>query len=91
MIPALLMIALRIQNEDSLQNWMLLIAAATASCLFSGMGIAIGLLMIVVYGLYVVVRALIVEKKAAIKRIPLWLASIAPTVIFGLGYLSLKG
>ena len=95
MIPAIMMIFLRIGEEDSVQNWELLIIAGICSCLFSGMGIAIGLLMIAVYGFYAIIRGLIVNKNEKglkrLKRIPLWLCSMVPGIIYGLAYLQLKG
>ena len=83
-IPAILMIALRIQNENRVRDWGLLSVTACAACLFSGMGIAIGLLMVAVYGLYAVVCR-------RWKRLPLWLLSLLPSLAYGFGYLQLRG
>ena len=108
-IPAILAISLRLQksrydientnkNEafGSISDWLLLIAVGVGSCLFSGMGIAIGLLMISVYGFYVVVRMLIIairEKSwgGFLIRTGLWLLSLAPGIVYGLSYFNLKG
>ena len=83
-IPAIFMLILRIQNEDTVQNWLLLTVTTCAACLFSGMGIAISLLMTAVYGAYVVVCG-------RWRRIPYWLLSMAPPIVCGLGYFWLKG
>lgn len=82
-IPAIFMIILIIQNDDSLQNWFLLAVTGCAACLLSGMGIAIGLVMIIVYGGYVIVCK-------RWRRIPLWLLSTLPSIVFGVGYYFLK-
>ncbi len=78
-IPAIFMIVLIVQNDDLLQNWLLLATTGCAACLLSGMGTAISLIMIIVYGGYVIVC-----KKR--KRIPAWLLSIFPPVLFGAGF-----
>ena len=90
-IPAILMLVLRIQEEDTVQNWVCLFISGTAICLLSGMGIAAGLIMILVYGLYIIIRAMIRGWKTGLKRIPLWLLCLAPEILFGLGYFLLKG
>lgn len=83
-IPAIFMLILRIQNDDTVPNWLLLTVTTCAACLFSGMGIAISLLMTAVYGAYVVVCG-------RWKRIPYWLLSMLPPIVCGLGYFWLKG
>lgn len=85
-IPAMLTIILRIQNEDKIGDWVQCVLIGIASCLFSGMGIAIGALMIGVYGLYALIYKVIVNRKNSIKRVFLWLLSLLPSVLFGLGY-----
>lgn len=92
MIPLFLTLAVKLQgeNEDTVSNWILLGVSGCAACLFSGMGIAIGLLMIAVYGAYVVIRGIIVRKKEGWKRVPLWLLSMAPGLIYGIGYYLLR-
>ncbi len=82
-IPALFMIILTIQNNDSFLNWVLLAITGCAASLLSGMGIAIGLLMIIVYGGYVIACK-------RWRRIPLWLLSTLPSIVFGAGYYFLK-
>ena len=42
------------RSERGVRDWGLLSVTVCAACLFSGMGIAIGLLMVAVYGLYAV-------------------------------------
>ncbi len=92
MIPLFLTLAVKLQgeNEDTVSNWILLGVSGCAACLFSGMGIAIGLLMIAIYGAYVVVRGIIVRKKEGWKRVPLWLLSMAPGLVYGIGYYLLR-
>ncbi len=81
----------RNRQSVSYRGWLLLFVAGMACCLFSGMGIAIGLIMIAVYGAYVVVKGLIVSPKSSWKQMPLWLLSLAPSIIFSIGYFRLKG
>ena len=108
-IPAVLMIMLRLQHPaqlsadkpdktalGSIRDWLLLVITGTASCLFSGMGIAIGLLMIGLYGGYVVLRMVIRSVRThawqkCIPRIALWIVSMIPSVFYGLAYMQLKG
>ena len=90
MIPAVLATVLRVQSEDSIGNWIQLALVGISCCLFSGMGIAIGALMIAVYGLYALVRSIILNWRQGLKRIPLWLLSLLPSVVFGWGYFMLK-
>ena len=103
MIPAILAIILRVQQttpqaEGSIRDWILLIFVGVSCCLFSGMGIAIGLLLLAIYGLYVVACMIVRTarhkeykwKNCAI-RVGLWLASLVPSIVYGLGYLRLKG
>ena len=82
-IPAILMQILIIQNDDSIKNWLILAVTGCAACLLSGMGIAISLIMIAVYGGYVIICK-------RWRRIPLWLASLVPAIVFGIGYYMLK-
>lgn len=91
MIPAILACILRIQVKDSAKNWLCLVLAGMACCLFSGMGIAIGVLMIAVYGFCALACKPRLEWKAAARRIPLWLLSMTPGLVFGLAYFWLKG
>ena len=71
--------------QSSLLEWITLAVTGCASCLFSGMGIAISILMISVYGIY----AVIITK--AWKMIPLWIVSVGIPIIYGYGYYMLKG
>ncbi len=85
-IPILSGLFLKIQSENTLKKWLGLILAGTASCLFSGMGIAIGVIMSAIYGLCVFLRMLILHGKQSLKTMPLWLLSMAPGIMYGLGY-----
>ena len=99
-IPSVLTMILRIQNEDRIPNWLMLAATGCAACLFSGMGIAIALLTISVYGLYTLICSVIrrIRNKeirhkwlGGLLRLAVWLLCLAPSIIYGLGYLKLKG
>jgi hypothetical protein len=103
MIPAILAIILRVQQtnpqaEGPIRDWILLIVVGVSCCLFSGMGIAIGLLLLTIYGLYVVACMIVrtarhkeYKWKSCAIRVGLWLASLVPSIVYGLGYLRLKG
>ena len=119
MIPTIMAVILRITSilyaetretgEASLgcrkekRGWLLLILAGLSCCLFSGMGIAIGMLMIGIYGLYALLYSLIrllhtrtfySSERRWVRggvRIAFWILSVAPSIIYGAGYLRLKG
>ena len=103
MIPTILAIILRVQKTTrhmvgSISDWTLLIVTGVSCCLFSGMGIAIGLLLLAIYGLYVVVCMIQrtakhseYKWKGCAIRTGLWLASLVPSIVYGLSYLRLKG
>ncbi len=84
MIPAITAIFLRIQKENRIRDWLLLGVAGCAGCLLSSMGVAIGLIMIGVFGGYAVVCK-------RWNRIPLYMLSVVPPIACGLGYFLLKG
>lgn len=84
MIPLFLFLLLQVQKEDTVGNWLWFAAAGCASCLFSGMGIAISAIMITVYGLYAVACK-------RFKRLPLLLLSLLPSLLFGFFYYQMKG
>ena len=99
-IPAVLTMILRIQNGDRVSDWFMLAATGCAACLFSGMGIAISLLTISVYGIYTLICSTIRRIKnkeikhkwlGGLARLAICLLCIAPSVVYGLGYLKLKG
>ena len=83
-IPAIFMEFLVIQEEDALKNWMLLSVTGCAACLFSGMGMAISLIMIGVYGLYAIICG-------RWRHVGYWLLAMAPSVVYGLLYYMLRG
>ena len=60
-------------------NWLWIMVTGCASCLFSGMGIAISALMIGVLGAYTIVCK-------RWREIPYFLMAILPSIIFGFGY-----
>ena len=49
------------------------------------------LIMIGVYGLYALIRGTIKDWHTGLKRIPLWLLSLVPGIVYGCGYFLLKG
>ena len=63
----------------NISNWLWIMVTGCASCLFSGMGIAISALMIGVMGAYTIVCK-------RWKEIPYFLLSMVPSLIFGFGY-----
>lgn len=83
LVPSVLLCALIIQQEDVIRSWLLLAVTSCAGCLFSGMGIAVGLLMIAVYGGYTVICR-------RWKRIPLLLLAMVPSLLFGGAYFLIK-
>ena len=83
MIPSILMLFLQLHQEDRPANWREMGMAAVASCLFSGMGAAIGVMMTAVYGGY----ALVCRK---FRGLPYYLASVLIPAVYGVGYLLLK-
>lgn len=91
MIPAISAVILKLENEDIVRNWIGLILTGTAICLFSGMGIAVGIIMITVYGLYALIRGIIINWRRGLLRIPMWLLSLIPGFVCGYGYFLLKG
>ena len=84
MIPLFLLLLLEIEKENTVSNWLWLVCGGAAACLFSGMGIAIAVILIAVYGGYAVVCR-------RWKRIPLFLLALAIPVTYGLLYMRLKG
>ncbi len=78
-IPLFLCLLLRIEKSDTKNNWILFGLSSAAGCLFSGMGIAISLVLAGIYGLYAVVLK-------RIKRIPFYLISLFFPTIFGILY-----
>lgn len=83
-IPLFLLLLLNIERKDTKLNWLMLFFASTACCLFSGMGIAISLIMCFVYGGY----AIICKR---FKRIPYLILGILPPIIYGSLYFWLRG
>ena len=63
LIPLYLLLLLKVQTEKTKENWFWFIIAVAAGCLFSGIGIAISVIMITVYGLYALI-CMVVRKKA---------------------------
>lgn len=104
MIPAIFCVIQRVQRARAdratgeISDWILLIVVGTGCCLFSGIGIAIGLLLLSAYGLYAVVCMMARaahsggrDWRGCAARAGLWLVSLAPGIVYGLSYLRLKG
>lgn len=95
-IPVILVFILQVQYRDRILDWILLVVTGTCCSLFSGMGIAIGLLLLAIYGAYVVVCMVVKTVKSGkwkgcAVKIGLWLGSMLPSIVYGLGYMRLKG
>ena len=84
MIPLAFVIYLEITEKNLWQNWMSLVLYGLAGCLFSGMGIAISLLLIASLGGY----AVICRRWG---RIWLWMLACLPPIIYGYSYYVMKG
>ncbi len=90
MIPLFLTLAVRLLKEDTFRNWLMLGVSGCAACLLSGMGIAIGILMIGVYGGYAIIRRIAEHGIDGWKRVPLWLLNMLPGLIYGIGYYMIR-
>ena len=83
-IPLFLLLLINIEKYDNTGNWIMLFLATTASCLFSGMGIAISLILCSVYGGYAFICKRFI-------RFPFLLLAVLPPIIYGLLYYWLRG
>lgn len=83
-IPLFLLLLLNIERNNTRGNWIMLFFATAASCLFSGMGIAISLIMCTIYGGY----AFICNR---FNRILYLIFGMLPPIIYGLLYFWLRG
>ena len=84
MIPLFLLLLLQIEDENTRGTWLWLAAGGCACCLFSGMGIAISLIIIAVYGIYAVICK-------RLRRILYLLAALLPSALFAFFYFQMKG
>ena len=84
-IPLLLYLFIVLNTYNYTEDWEKLIVVACAACLMSGMGITISFTIVAILGAYTIV----VYKRW--KRIPLWIASIVPSVASSIVYFYLKG
>ena len=84
-VPCLLYLFICINKRDQTADWIYVVMTGTAACLMSAMGISIGLIMIAVYGFYHIVAYL------KWKRMPLFILTIMPSIVFTLTYYYLKG
>lgn len=79
LIPVFLLLLLRIEREDSRQNWLWLGVSGCAACLVSGVGVATSAIMVAIYGGYAVLCG-------RWRRIPYLLLALLPSLTFGLLY-----
>ena len=84
MIPSILMLFLQLRSVPNGKNWFVLGISGIACCLFSGMGIAIGLIMISLLGAYI----LFCNKFAGFQY---YMLVIISPLVYGFCYLLLKG
>ena len=82
LIPLLIYLFVRINKENRVSDWLLLIVADCASCFMSGMGISIAAIMIGLYGAYHIIAY------RHWKRIPLLVLAVLPSVFYALLYLN---
>lgn len=83
-IPLILLMMLKLQEIDKKKDWIFMIVVGCASCLFSGMGIAISFIMISVYGLYTVICR-------KWNRIGYFVLMLIPSMTYGLMYYIARG
>lgn len=84
-IPLILYIFICINKRNDLSDWLKLPIICCGSCLMSGMGVSLSAIMIMIYGLYNVIAY------KNIKRLPLLILTVAPSVVFSLIYFYFKG
>lgn len=83
-IPLIIYISIRINKNNELGDWLRLPIVTCGACLLSGMGVSISAIMVGVYGIY----NIIAYKNW--KRIPIWILSLVPGVVFSLIYFFFK-
>lgn len=84
-IPLLFYLFISINIQDRIESWIKVILVGIAACLMSGMGVMIGLVMIAVYGFMTI---LLYQKW---KKIPIWIASCLPSLLYAFLKLVIKG
>ena len=83
LIPALLTLVLRIQEENSRKSWLALAVTGCAGCLLSGIGIVVSAMMIGIYGGYAVLCR-------RFRRIPWYLLALLFPLACGLTWLWIR-
>lgn len=78
-IPAIIFQMLVIQEDNCRKNWILLTMICCGSCLFTGLGITLSLILIGIYGVYVVCCK-------RFKSIPWLLLALTPAALFQVIY-----
>ena len=84
-IPLILYIFICINKRNEVRDWLILPVVCCGASLLSGMGVSISAIMVGIYGLYNIV----VYKNW--KRIPIWMLSLVPGVVFSIIYFFFKG
>ena len=83
-LPLFLLLFLRLIRKPGKEAWFWMACAGSAACLLSGMGVPIAMILLTVYGVYTVLMK-------RWREIPWLLLSMVLPVMFGLGYLWLRG
>lgn len=84
-LPLITYVFICIHKRDETADWLMMFIIGCASCLMSGMGIAMAAVLTGVFGLYDI---LVYQRW---KRIPLWLFSLIPSTVSALIYFFIKG
>lgn len=84
-IPLLLYIFICINKRNENRDWRVLPVICCGSCLLSGMGVSLSAMLIAIYGIYNIVFY------KNWKRIPIYILSMVPSIVFSLIYFFFKG
>lgn len=84
-IPLLMYLFVCINKRNKTEDWIMVMIAAYAVCLMSGMGISLSAIMIGVYGIYNIFAY------QNWKRIIHWVAAMLPSVVFALIHIWIEG
>ena len=84
LIPALLLMTLRIEEENSRKSWLALVMTGCAGCLLSGIGIVVSALMIGIYGGYAILCR-------RFRLLPWYLLALLSPAACGLSWLWIRG
>ena len=84
-IPLLVYLFICINKRNNTSDWLLLPITCCGACLLSGMGISLSVFMILIYGLYNIIAY------KNLKRIPMLILALLPSIVFSLIYFFFKG